>query len=394
MRIAFVNTYCGRFGGVEQNIADVACGLRERGHACTLVYRMETEQGASAYRAHFDAAIACDGGEALTRCLQACLDGAGLDAIYVHKLDAAAPLLPLKGRVRLVRMFHDHDECCPRRHKYFAFSTRICTRPVGWRCWVDLAFVERDRGRRIGFRGRNLFAHQRELKMNRRVFDSVLVASRFMRDELAMNGFADDQIHCLAPCVRLPERPLAPAPDTPEILFVGQLIKGKGVDLLLEAVARLQAPWRLTVAGDGNARAALEQRARALGIADAVAFVGWVPRESLDALYERCRILAVPSRWAEPFGMIGLEAMHRARPVVGFAVGGIPDWLEHGVNGYAVPERDTQAFADALTTLLGDLELTRAMGERGRRMLERAFAYDRYLENLLETLQGKGRNVS
>jgi glycosyltransferase involved in cell wall biosynthesis len=383
-----VNNYCGRFGGVEQNIADVARGLRERGHHCTLVYRTEVDQGA-AYRAYFDAAVASDCGAELTQYLQSQAGGAGVDVVYVHKLASVTPLLSLKGRVRLVRMFHDHDECCPRRHKYLTFSSRICKGPVGWRCWADLAFVERDRGRRIGFRLRSLFAHKRELEMNRRVFDDVLVASSFMRDELAMNGFSSHRIHCLAPCVRLPERPVAPAPDNNELLFVGQLIKGKGVDLLLDAVARLRKPWHLTVAGDGNARAALERRAHQLGIAAAVTFAGWIPREALDALYDNCRILAVPSRWAEPFGMIGLEAMHRARPVVGFAVGGIPEWLEDGVNGYAVPERDTQLFADALEALLDDIGLTRAMGERGRNKLEYAFDYSRYLDNLVAVLQGK-----
>ncbi len=389
MKIVFVNTYCGSFGGVEQNIADVASGLRERGHHCTLIYRTETPTGAEIYRAHFDDTVACADETALTNELMIRCEAGKLDVAYVHKIESVHPLRPLKGRVRMVRMFHDHDECCPRRHKYFTFSTRVCQEPVGWRCWVDLAFIVRDRTKPLGMRLRSLGHHKREMQTNRNVFDAVLVASRFMRDELAMNGFAVDHIHCLPPCVRMPERPMTPAPDNTELLFVGQLIKGKGVDLLLDAVARLQQPWHLTVAGDGNARPTLEQKARALGIAGTVTFAGWVPREALDTLYENCRILAVPSRWAEPFGMIGLEAMHRARPVVGFAVGGIPDWLEDSVNGYAVPERDTQAFAQALDRLLGDIDTTRTMGKNGRNKLELFFAYEGYLDKLLKTLQGK-----
>jgi len=389
LNIVFVNTYCGSFGGVEQNIADVASGLRERGHHCTLLYRTETPNGAAAYGMHFDETAVCVDETALTQELIVRCEAGNLDAVYVHKIDSVRPLLPLKSRVRLVRMFHDHDQCCPRRHKYFTFSSRICQEPVGWRCWADLAFIERNQSKPLGIRLRSLGKHKREMYANSKIFDCFLVASRFMRDELVMNGFAAAHIHCLPPCVRIPERPVTPVPDNKEILFVGQLIKGKGVDLLLEAVVRLQKPWHLTVAGDGNARAGLEQKARELGIAGAVSFAGWVARDALDSLYENCRILAVPSRWAEPFGMIGLEAMHRARPVVGFAVGGIADWLEDGVNGYAVPERDTQGFAQALDRLLGDIDTARSMGNNGRNKLERLFAYEGYLDKLLEALQGK-----
>lgn len=387
MRFIFVNTNCGKFGGVEQNIADVTTGLRERGHYCVLIYTQETAKGVAAYKRLFDGTIKSDAGEALTTTLRAQIASSIWDAVYVHKLESVEPLLPLKGLVRLVRMIHDHDECCPRHHKYFTFSNRICTYPVGWRCWADLACIDRDRDSKWGVKWRSLSQHKHELAVNREVFDQFLVGSRFMRDELAMNGIALERIHRLAPCVRLPERETTRVPDTAELLFVGQLIKGKGVDLLLDAVARLRVPYHLTVAGDGNARDALVAHATQLGVQDAVNFAGWVPREKLDVLYDQCRILAVPSRWAEPFGMIGLEAMHRARPVVGFAVGGIPDWLENGVNGYAIPERDVQAFADALTQLLSDIELARSMGRQGRNKLETTFSFPQYLDKLSAVLK-------
>lgn len=391
MNILFVNTYCGKFGGVEQNIADVVDALRERGHHCTLVYSKETEKGADAYRKRFGRAVKSRGGRDLTTTLQAELQRTATDAVYVHKLDSVAPLAPLQGDVRLVRMIHDHDECCPRHHKYFTLSERICTKPVGWRCWADLAFLERDPTRRLGIRFRGLRQHKHELELNRDLFDQFLVGSRFMREELIMNGFPPDRIRCLAPCVRLPNSVPTPVPDTRELLFVGQLIKGKGVDLLLDAVSHLDVPYHLSIAGDGNARTALEQRTQALGLQNTVTFTGWVPRDKLDALYDQCRILAVPSRWAEPFGMIGLEAMQRARPVVGFAVGGIPDWLENGVNGLAIPERDTAQFADALKTLLRDINLARTMGQQGRRKLETAFSFSYYADTLIETLQPEKR---
>lgn len=389
MRIIFVNTYCGAFGGVEQNIADVVAGLRARGHYCSLVYEQETTKGVGEYKKLFNSTISIQAAGSFSATLQELVKSGTWDAVYVHKLDSVTPLLPLKGTVRLVRMIHDHDECCPRHHKYFTFSGKICTRPVGWRCWTDLAFIERDRESPCGVRWRNLFRHRHELALNRNIFDRFLVGSRFMQTELTMNGFKADRIRRLAPCVQLPDRPTTPVPDSCEILFVGQLIRGKGVDHLLDAVSRLKVPFHLTIAGDGNGRQMLENRAAELGLTDRVNFVGWIPRQELDVLYDHCRVLAVPSRWAEPFGMIGLEAMHRGRPVVGFAVGGIPDWLEDGINGYAVAEGDIQGFANALTTLLSDLALSREMGQRGRDKLEHTFSFHHYLDQLCKILRGE-----
>jgi glycosyltransferase involved in cell wall biosynthesis len=85
-----------------------------------------------------------------------------------------------------------------------------------------------------------------------------------------------------------------------------------------------------------------------------VTFAGWVPHHALESYYARAAVCVVPSRWPEPFGMVGVEAMARGRPVVAFAVGGIPDWLDDGVTGILAPEADTAALGAAIATLLGD----------------------------------------
>lgn len=389
MNILFLNTYCGYFGGVEQNMASAAEGLRSLGHHCTLVYQQEVDTRLEDYKSRFDSTLHAPSDKELTTTLQQQIEEGSWDALYVHKLQSVAPLEPLRGTIRLVRMIHDHDECCPRHHKYFICPNRICKHPAGIRCWADLAFIERDRQAKLGLRFNNLFLHKKELARNRELFDTYLVGSHFMQDELLMNGFDPDRVQCLAPCVKFSDREPTPVPDTHEILYVGQLIKGKGVDLLLKALTHVKEPFHLTIAGSGNAEDSLKQLTEDLELEENVNFSGWIAPEELDRLYDQCRILAVPSRWAEPFGMIGLEAMQRARPVVGFDVGGIPDWLETGVNGYTVPEADVQKFADALNRLLYDHKTAQQFGERGRKKLESEFSFENYLEQLSTVLRGR-----
>jgi glycosyltransferase involved in cell wall biosynthesis len=122
------------------------------------------------------------------------------------------------------------------------------------------------------------------------------------------------------------------------VLFVGRLVPEKGTDRLLEIVSRFVG-LTLTVAGDGPERPRLEGLARDLGIAGRVEFLGAVARDRIGALYRACRAVAVPSLWPEPFGIIGLEAMAAGRPVVAFRTGGIPEWLEDGVNGLSRARR-------------------------------------------------------
>ena len=166
------------------------------------------------------------------------------------------------------------------------------------------------------------------------------------------------------------------------------MIRGKGIDLLLDALARVAPPWSLDIVGDGNARPGLEAMAREAGLADRVRFHGFVASEGLAPLYDAARIVAVPSRWPEPFGMVGLEAMHRGRPVVAFDVGGIPDWCQDGETGLLAPDRDVPALADRIGRLLRDDALANRLGTRARQVASERFSFEGYLDRLATLLAG------
>src|SRR5207248_1304963 len=116
-------------------------------------------------------------------------------------------------------------------------------------------------------------------------------------------------------------------------------IRGKGVDLLLEALARVKVSFECLIAGDGNHRPFCEERARSLGLAGRVRFGGFMPREELNQAYAQASVALISSVWPEPFGLVGLESMRFGLPIVGFDAGGIGEWLIDGHNGYLIPER-------------------------------------------------------
>ena len=172
------------------------------------------------------------------------------------------------------------------------------------------------------------------------------------------------------------------------LLYAGQIIRGKGVDVLLRALARVQTPFQAVILGDGNHRAECEKLCAKLGLRDRVAFKGFIPQEELKGYYKDTSVVTLSSVWPEPIATIGLEVMRYALPVVAFDAGGIKDWLRDGVNGYLVPWMDIDAYAARIDDLLRDKNKARQMGERGLEIVSREYDFDEYL-NRLEDLFGR-----
>jgi glycosyltransferase involved in cell wall biosynthesis len=192
-------------------------------------------------------------------------------------------------------------------------------------------------------------------------YQSVLVASAHMHAEFERNGVNREKLH-LAP---LPITDILPEnvdrsrrPAAHSILFAGRIMDVKGLDYLIQAIppaARaLGRSLTLTVAGDGAQRARLERLAATTGVQ--ARFAGWLESEPKMEAMRQADLLAVPSLWPEPFGLVGIEAGCFALPAVGYAVGGIPDWLIGGRTGEIAPgdPPTVQGLADAIVRALGD----------------------------------------
>lgn len=95
-----------------------------------------------------------------------------------------------------------------------------------------------------------------------------------------------------------------------------------------------------------------------------------------------CLLVAVPSLWQEPFGMVGIEAMASGKPVVAFNVGGVSKWLAEGVNGYAVARGDIAGFARKMMKICVDEKLRVFLGKGGRRIYEERFTSEIHMRRL------------
>ena len=264
------------------------------------------------------------------------------DEIIVHKCSDVATLEKFPPE-KTVYYIHDHEPICPRTYAYTPLRHN-CTRAGG--VWPCILCAPLCRGWKSAL-GRVFAQGRRKRAMAR--FRRLVVISEFMKGRLVANGIPAEKIAVEPPVIRkvetgesVPRSPL-PVPRV-DLLFAGQLIRGKGVQLLLAALARLKTPRTLDIVGTGNMEPKLKALAAELGIADRVRFNGF--QQNPQDWMRAARCVVVPSFWQEPYGLVAAEAVALGRPVVAFAIGGLPEAC--GGKATLVPPGDVAALAKAL----------------------------------------------
>jgi glycosyltransferase involved in cell wall biosynthesis len=381
MKILLVHDIFGSFGGAEANVFATAGGLRARGHEVALLARRPSGKGEPAWREIFGTHLY----ELNSEPPAAVARRFGAEVVYMHKWDDLAGIEALlAAEAPLVRMVHDHDIYCLRSYRYNPLTRRICTRAAGMHCvFPCLAPLQRNRGGALPVRWASMAAKQREIALSRR-FDRNIVATEFMKHELLINGFDPGRIEICAPAPRAVEPLTSTFSSRNVLIFAGQIIRGKGVDVMLRALAKVRAPFEAIILGEGGHRAHCEKLCRRLGLEGRVTFKGFIPQTELQEFYREATAVLVPSVWPEPMGLVGLEAMRNGLPVVAFDAGGVRDWLRDGENGFVVPWMDTDAYATKIDALLAGKELARAMGARGFARFQRDYDFDDYIGRLEE----------
>jgi len=180
-----------------------------------------------------------------------------------------------------------------------------------------------------------------------------------VRSRVVYNG-ADPQVF-------FPEEPPVSNP-TPTILIVGNLLRGKGQEIVLKAMAQLAAAFpglRCEMIGEGADQAQFAALAQSLGIAGRVFFRGRQDRQAVAKAMRECTIFALPSRF-EGLGCAYLEAMASAKPVIACEGQGIGEIIQHGHNGWLIPVDGLSEMTDAVRQLLSSPELRARLGTNAR----------------------------
>jgi glycosyltransferase involved in cell wall biosynthesis len=374
-RIAIVTPHLGRDGGLAAHVLDSATALRRAGFDVSL-FGGRTDSSFS-----WPGACTIDEVFATAHATTDSLDQARRQVaefrphvVHVHDLADPAVGVHLRRVAPVVFSTHGYPACSSGVH-YFR-PGQECDRSHGPGCIPNMLFRRCLHSKDVRQVPRLYRATTVRLSGLHRADATIAYSLRVVR-HLRANGAHD--AHFVPLFVPAPDRSPAPATGR-RVLFAGRVVPAKGLDVLLRALSLIDAD--LEVCGDGWYMPKAQALASRLGVRERVVFSGWRSSTELDRAYAEAALTVMPSVWPEPFGLAGLEALVRKRPVVASATGGIPEWLHHGRSGLLVPPGDHQALASALSSLLDDPERRQAMGAYGRSLIQAQFSEARHVEAL------------
>ncbi|AAM31802.1 putative glycosyltransferase [Methanosarcina mazei Go1] len=182
--------------------------------------------------------------------------------------------------------------------------------------------------------------------------------------------------------------------DEKIILFLGRVVKIKGLDYLIEAFSRLERDDKnifLLIAGDGPDRGKYEKLAKELSVEN-ILFTGRVSKKEISSYYNACDIFILPSIFYkqsyEPWGLVINEAMAFGKPVIATnAVGASTDMIENGYNGYVVEEKNVEELYSSMKKILDNYESMKSMGKNSRKIFEIKNNYKSFSETLSSSLE-------
>jgi glycosyltransferase involved in cell wall biosynthesis len=364
MRILIAHDAAAGGGGVESYLAAIMPALVARGHDVSfLCVPSRTQTGPTRLDQVEQVFSIADIG--FTRALTA-VGHWRPDVCFSHNMRTLEVDERLVSSFPVVKMMHGYFGTCIGGQKAHTFpGVDACSREFGIAC-LGLYLP-----RRCGqLRPALMLSQFGWASRQRQLFDRyahIVVASRHMTREYARHGLAPRQLTAapLFPTASSTAAFRIP-PPLPTVLFLGRMTPIKGGDTLIRAAvcaARLLAkPVRLAFAGNGPAEENWRTLAREQNV-DAV-FHGWVAGDARTALLRSASVIAVPSLWPEPFGLVGLEAAVHGVPAVGFDVGGIGEWLRDDVNGRLVPAvGSSSALGSAIARMLTSTSELLRLGE-------------------------------
>jgi glycosyltransferase involved in cell wall biosynthesis len=373
MRIAVASFSSRRVGGAESYVDEVIAEFANSGHNVGLFVEYDVPADRPPIQLPGESPLWCVANQGITAAT------AGLrewhpDLIFAHGLANPRVEAATLSVAPAVFFAHGYYGTCISGAKTNSYPKIVpCTRTFGPKCLLH--FYPRRCGGLSPVTA--LIEYRRQanrLKLLRR-YRAILTDSTHMRDEYLRHGFDPNIVirssylrdTSPGPDTRI-ESPVVPKRDTngnasgpARLLFLGRMDALKGGLTLLDSLpivaAALDRPVELTFGGDGPARDSWTRRAQAITAENPrvkTVFEGWLGPKRIEELRATSDLLVVPSLWPEPFGRVGLESGFKGLPVAAFAVGGIPDWLYDGVNGYMAPgEPGTPGgLADAIVKCL------------------------------------------
>jgi glycosyltransferase involved in cell wall biosynthesis len=399
VRILHVNKFLYRRGGAEAYMEDLADLQVAAGHTVAFFGMAHPLNAHLEYASHYPDHIELEPPpptltgrvRGVARMLYSTSAKRGIDAVLVdfrpdvvhlhniyHQLSPSVLRPVARRRIPAVMTLHDYKLACPTYQ--FLDHGNLCQACLGGH--FQHAILRRCKDGSLGssaVMAGELFVHTIT-----RAYSPVRVficPSRFLEGRMRAAGVFPRRMRHVPHFIETKDIPVKASPGV-GVLVAGRLSPEKGIDVAIRAVGEI-GEATLEIAGTGPEEASLRR------LADSVApgrvrFHGLVDKAEVQRLMLAASVVVVPSRWYENQPMVVLEALARGVPVVGSALGGMPELIDPGVTGDLVAANDHVALAAALRPYVADPARAFAMRDSARASIVSEFAPQRHLERIGE----------
>ncbi len=306
-------------------------------------------------------------------------DIAHLHLIYHQISPSILPVIKQSG-IPIVQTLHDYKPICP-TYNLVAAGT-ICERCKGKRFYhATLQKCNHSSLSASLLSSLEMYLHY-ALKWYD-LPDIYVTPSEFMRSKMIEFGMQPEKLVHIPNFVNTDEYTYSDVGDG-YFLYVGRLVLIKGVETLLRAMHQIRSRQvKLLIVGAGPQQPELEALQRKLGLGN-VEFLGHQPRDKLQALMANAMFSVTPSEWYENCPLSVLEAMAMGKPVIGARIGGIPELINHGVDGLLFEPGNAAELAEQIDTLATDRQLRRTMGMAAREKVVNKYSHKQHYQAIIE----------
>jgi len=405
MKILMVNSFNYVRGGAERCFLDLSALLESRGHEVIPFAMRHPQNVPSAYddyfvsHVDFPTELAKPGlgpklkvterimysREARDQIARLVVDTRP-DLVHIHGFihEMSTSILPAlkKARLPVIQTLHDYKIVCP--NTTFISQEAICERCRGHR-YYNIALHSCKRGSRMAsaLAGVEMYFHE-FLRLYASKIDLFISPSDFLARKVREHGM---------------RRPIITVPNfiNPDLfqprydpdnyfIFVGRLVRTKGILTLLEAMRQLNTTAELRIAGAGELEPELRAYAATYGLTN-VKFLGHLDTDTLTRTMQRALFTVQPSEWYENYSMTVIESLASGTAVIGAAIGGIPEQVREGVNGLLFESGNAGQLAEKMQHLLDRRELAIEMGRNGRRQVETINGPDAHYDQTMQAYE-------
>ena len=398
MKILFLNNFSYLRGGSERVLFEEMRVLRNAGHVVAIYSRTHENNGPSEFSKYFPCAMDTrhpgmsmsalrTAGELIySRSARLGLrDVIKLfrpDIAHAHNIYGRLSLSVLDelkaAKVPVVMTLHDFKVLCP---SYLMLNRgRVCELCKGRRYYHAVL----TRCHKGSYAASLVYAVESAFNHCSNKYGSVarfIAPSKFLRDKCIEYGMDAYRIDYLPNFIDADRFPVS-GNSGKHILYFGRLSREKGIDTLLDAYKQISQDIGLIIVGDGPERKRLESRVAHDGLN--VRFTGYLDGMKLRSAITDAKVVVMPSEWSENAPLSLLESFAYGKPVIGSKIGGIPELIDDGINGYLFETGNAAALKNMLEQVLSlNDETVAEMGQAARRKVVDQYGTKSHYENLM-----------